>query len=73
MRKTPLEKRIVRLLWIVKKLYDGEKVYTREIAYKFGITLRSAQRDMVVLERAGLAIYNQPRTTKNLWYWAKVK
>jgi len=68
-----IDRRLVRCLWVVKKLYDGEKVLTRETAYKFKITQRSAQRDMAALERAGFAMFNKPLTAKSLWYWEKVK
>jgi len=66
------QRKLVRCLWAVKELYDGKKVLTRELAYKFQINQRTAQRDMQALNQAGFALFNKPLGLRGLWYWKKL-
>jgi len=50
------DKRIFRLLSILNKLDGGEKVSSRQLAEDFNVTLRTIQRDLEILNRAGFLI-----------------
>ena len=73
--KTPgkrLNEHLIRIMSIVKLLQDNRRVFTREMAQRFGVSLRTIQRDMNILEAAGYAIYSKPICGQGLWYWKKV-
>lgn len=62
------DKRIFRLLSILNKLNDGGKVSCRELAGEFNVSLRTIQRDLEILDRAGFLL-----TSPEKGVWAFVE
>jgi len=54
--KTKGEKRLFRLLSIVKKLYDGKTLMSLALSDEFMVSQRSINRDIVVLSEAGFPV-----------------
>jgi len=55
-RNKDYDKRIFRLLSILNKLDAGQKISSRELAEDFNVSLRSVQRDLELLSRAGFLL-----------------
>lgn len=50
------ERRIVRILWMVRELQGPEGLRLRHASREFGVTVRTIQRDLEVLMMAGYAV-----------------
>jgi len=50
------DKKIFRLLYILNKLDRGKRVYTRELAKEFNVSLRTVQRDIELLSMTGFPL-----------------
>ncbi len=55
------ERRIVRLIYILRILDSGKSFKTADIAKEFSISKRTVQRDIEVLEMGGFPIFNNKR------------
>lgn len=56
MKNKSYDKKIFRLIYILNKLDSGEKVTTQSLAQEFNVSLRTVQRDIVLLDMAGFPL-----------------
>ena len=52
------DKRIFRLLYILNRLDSGQKVFSRQLAKDFNVSIRSIQRDISLLTVTGFLIHS---------------
>jgi len=57
------DKKIFRLLTVLNRLDAGEKLATRQLAEEFNISIRSVQRDLELLGRAGFLLTSPEKGT----------
>ncbi len=55
------ERRIVRLIYMMRILDSGNSFKTSEIAKEFSVSIRTIQRDLEILEMSGAPIMNDKR------------
>lgn len=56
MKNKNYDKKIFRLIYILNKLDSGEKVTTQSLAREFNVSLRTVQRDIVLLDMSGFPL-----------------
>jgi len=55
-KKGNYDKKIFRLLYVLNKLDTNKKVYTRDLAREFNVTVRTVQRDLELLNMTGFPL-----------------
>lgn len=58
MKNKSYDKKIFRLIYILNKLDSGVRVSTKGLAQEFNVSLRTVQRDIVLLDMSGFPLIN---------------